>query len=127
MHVSCRLHVAEDVVLQVADRFQGEGDVLVDLDVADHLGGFGPLGEVDEVGAFDDGGDSVFDEGEVGKVDACTISAFLFDAETDLLVPKKGMHGGFDRFNVSLYSVKFFVLLINFRMLSSTVCVRELT
>ncbi len=40
------------------------------LDVANHFGGLGALGEVDEVGAFDERGDAVFDEGEVGEVDA---------------------------------------------------------
>jgi hypothetical protein len=36
---------------------------LVLLDVADYFGGFGPLGEVDEVGFLDERGDAVFDEG----------------------------------------------------------------
>jgi hypothetical protein len=36
---------------------------LVLLDVADHFGGFGALGEVDEGGFFDQRGDPVFDEG----------------------------------------------------------------
>ena len=47
VHVARRLHVAEDVVLEVDDRFEGVGHVLVLLDVADDFGGFGAFGEVD--------------------------------------------------------------------------------
>lgn len=54
MHVPRRLHVAEDVILQIRHRFQGVGNVLVLLDVADDLGGLGALGEVDELGVFDE-------------------------------------------------------------------------
>ena len=63
VHVACGLHVGEDVVLQLGDGLQGIRDVLVLLDVADDFGSFGALGEVDEVGLFDQGGDAVFDEG----------------------------------------------------------------
>ena len=63
MDVARRLHVTEDVVLQVAYRFEGVRNVLVLLNVADDVGCFGAFGEVDEVGALDNGGDAVFDEG----------------------------------------------------------------
>ena len=63
VHIARSLHIAQNVILQVADGLQGVGHVLVLLDVTDDFGGFGALGEVDEVGAPDDGGDAVFDEG----------------------------------------------------------------
>jgi len=70
MHVPRRLHVAEYIILQVHYGLEGVGNVLVLLDVADDFCGLGALGEVDEVGAFYDRRDAVFDEGEVGEVDA---------------------------------------------------------
>ena len=42
------------------------------LDVADDFGGLGSFGEVDEIRAFEHRGDSVFDEGQIGEVDACS-------------------------------------------------------
>ena len=69
VHITCRLHVAQDIVLELRDRLQRVTDVLVLLDVANHLGRLGPLGEVDEIGLLDDGGDTVLDEGEIGQVD----------------------------------------------------------
>lgn len=73
MDVAGCLHVVEDVLLQLHDGLQVVGHVLVLLDVADDLGCFGVLGEVDGGGFLDDGGDAVFDEGEVGEVDACQL------------------------------------------------------
>ena len=54
MHIPCRLHVAEDVVLKLWNRLKGIRDVLVLLDITDHFGGLGSLCEVDEVGTLDD-------------------------------------------------------------------------
>ena len=70
VHVAGRLHVAEDVVLDL-----GNGDVLiwrvlVLLDVADDFGRLGPLAEVDQV-RLRQGGNAVLDESQVGQVDAC--------------------------------------------------------
>lgn len=69
MDIARGLHVTQDVILEVADGFEGVGDVLVLLDVPDDFGGLGAFGEIDEVGAADDGGDAVFDEGQVGEID----------------------------------------------------------
>ena len=74
MDVARSLHVGEDIILEFGNGLKGVGHFLVLLDVADDLGGFGAFGEVDEVGAAEDGGDAVFDEGEVGEVDACGFS-----------------------------------------------------
>ena len=70
VHVARRLHVGEDVFLQLGDRLQRVGDRLTLLDVADDVCGLGAFGEVDEIGGFDGAGDSIFDEGEIGEVDA---------------------------------------------------------
>ena len=67
VHIARTVHVAEDIILKIANGPQRIRDVLELLDVANHVGGLGPLRKVDEVGAFDDGGDAVFDEGEVGQ------------------------------------------------------------
>jgi len=45
------------------------------LDVTDHFGRFGALGEIDVVRLLDDGRDAIFDESEVGQVDAYSSSA----------------------------------------------------
>jgi hypothetical protein len=41
---------------------------LVLLDVADHFGRLCPLGEVDQVGSFDERGYAILDEREIGEV-----------------------------------------------------------
>jgi hypothetical protein len=69
VHIPSRLHVAQDVVLQVADRFEGVGDVLILLNVSNDVRGFGAFGEVDEVSSFDDGGYAIFDESEISEID----------------------------------------------------------
>lgn len=70
MHVTRRLHVAQDVFLQLRHRVQHVGFDLELLNVTDHFGRFGAFGEVDEVRLLDEGWDAVFDESEVGQVDA---------------------------------------------------------
>ena len=70
MHVTRGLHVAQDIFLKLGHGREWVGHVLVLLDVADDFGRFGTLGEVDECGFLDDGGDSIFDEGEICEVDA---------------------------------------------------------
>ena len=70
MYVARSLHVAQDVVLKFRHGLEGVGNVLVLLNVANDFCGFGTFGEVDEVGTLDDGGDTVFNEGQVGEVDA---------------------------------------------------------
>jgi hypothetical protein len=42
-------------------------------------------------------------------------------------LPKKGMHGGLALCRVSRYSAKFFVLFINFRILSKVAMTRAFT
>lgn len=71
VHVAGSLHVAQDVVLQLRHRLQRVGDVLVLLDVADHLGRLCTLGKVDEVGLLDNRRDAVLDEGKIRQVYAC--------------------------------------------------------
>lgn len=63
MHITRGLHITQNILLQLRHRLERVGHVLVLLDVSDHLGGFRALGEVDERGFLDDGGDAVFDEG----------------------------------------------------------------
>lgn len=63
MHIPRRLHITQDILLELRHRLKGVRHVLVLLDVADYLCGFGALGEVDEGGFLDDGGDAVLDEG----------------------------------------------------------------
>lgn len=70
MYIARSLHVAQDVVLKLRHWLEGVRHILVLLDVADDLCRFGPFGKVDVVRAFDDRGNAVLDEGQVGKVDA---------------------------------------------------------
>lgn len=70
MYVARSLHIAQDVVLKFGHWLERVGHILVLLDVADDLCGFGTFGEVDEIRPFDDGGNAVLDEGQIGKVDA---------------------------------------------------------
>lgn len=72
--VSSRLHVAQDVVLQLGYGLERVADVLVLLDIADDVGRLRSLGEVDEVGLLDDGRDAILDKGQIRQVDACTES-----------------------------------------------------
>ena len=120
LHIGVHLlHRIEDILLQLRHGLQRVRRVLVLLDVADDLGRLGALGEVDEVRALDDGGDTVFDEGEVGEVDAWREGRGLVDwecerrgrrgkgsswvcgQETGMELPKNGMHGGQASFSVS--------------------------
>lgn len=70
MYVARSLHVAQDVVLKFGHRLQRIWHILIHLDVADDLCSFRAFGEVDRIRPFDDRGDAVLDEGQVGKVDA---------------------------------------------------------
>ena len=63
MHVACRLHVAQYIILEIADRLEWIGHILIILDVADNIGGFGALRKVDKVRAFDNRRNAIFDEG----------------------------------------------------------------
>jgi hypothetical protein len=71
VYIACRLHVRQDIVLQFRDRLQWKWHILVLLDIANHLGGLCAFGKVDKVRFFDEGGDTVFDEGQVGKIYTC--------------------------------------------------------
>jgi hypothetical protein len=70
VHIARRLHIRQDVVLQLGDGLQRVRHVLVLLDVADDFGSLGALGEVYEVRLLDERGDAVFNECEVREVDA---------------------------------------------------------
>jgi len=70
VHIPGRLHIAQYIVLQVADGLERVGDVLILLNVSDDISGFGSFGEVDEVSTLDHGWDAVFDESKVGEIDA---------------------------------------------------------
>lgn len=76
MHVTSRLHVAEDVLLKVDNRPEGIWNILILLNIADDFGGLGPFSEVDEVGAPDHRWDAVFDKGQVRKVYPCEVSIY---------------------------------------------------
>lgn len=69
MDVSCSLHVAQYVILQLGYRLEGVGCVLILLNVTDNLSSLGSLGEVDEVSLLDDRWDTVLDEGKIRQVD----------------------------------------------------------
>ncbi len=62
MHISCRLHIGQNVILQVADGLERIRDVLVLLDVTYDICRFGAFGEVDEICFLDYGRYAVFDE-----------------------------------------------------------------
>ena len=71
LHIGIHLlYCVEDVLLQLRHGLQRVRRVLILLNIADYLGSLGALGEIDEIRALDDGGDAVFDEGEVGEIDA---------------------------------------------------------
>ena len=70
MHVASGLHVAQYVVLQISDRFEGIWNVLILLNIPDDVSGFGAFGKVDEVGPFNDRGYAILNEGEISKIDA---------------------------------------------------------
>lgn len=71
MHISRRLHITQNVVLQLGYWLQGVTHILVLLDITNHLSGLRSLGEVDEISLLDDGGDAVFDEGQIGQIYTC--------------------------------------------------------
>lgn len=69
MHIARRLHVGEDIVLQLGNRLQRVGYVLILLDIANDFGRLRALGKVDEIGAFDQRWNTVFDKGQVREID----------------------------------------------------------
>jgi hypothetical protein len=99
MHVPCCLHVAQYVVLQLGNRLQRVSHCLVLLNIADYLCRLCALGKVDEVGLLDNGGDTIFDKGEIRQVDTYARKVSNCPRRPGVTrgcsVPKKGMHGGF--------------------------------
>ena len=71
MYVSCSLHIAQDIILEIPHGFEWVWYILVLLYVSNDICGLGSFCKVNEIRAFDDGGNAVFDEGKVGEVDAC--------------------------------------------------------
>lgn len=70
MDITCSLHVAKDVVLQVTHALEGIRHILVLLNVADDFSGFSTFSKIDQVGLADNAGDAIFDESEIREVDA---------------------------------------------------------
>jgi hypothetical protein len=70
MDITSLSHIAENVLLEIRDRVERVRHILVLLYISDDFGGFGPLGEVDEIGVLNDRCNAVFDEGEIGKIHA---------------------------------------------------------
>lgn len=70
MDITRRLHIAENVILQVADGLQRIRHILVLLDIPNDFGRFGTLGKVDQIRFLDDRRNAVLDECQVSKVDA---------------------------------------------------------
>ena len=68
MHIPCRLHIAENIVLKFRNRLERIWDVLILLDITNHFRGFGSLCEVDVIGSFDDRWDAIFDESKICKI-----------------------------------------------------------
>lgn len=71
MHVSCRLHIAQNVVLKLGNRLKRIWHILILLDVANHFRGLGSLRKVDQIAALDDRRNTIFNEGEICEVDTC--------------------------------------------------------
>ena len=78
VHITCRLHVAQNVILEVADGFERVRDDLVLLDITDDLGCFGPLGKVNVVGLLDNRWDTILDEGQVGEIDTLRTRSAMY-------------------------------------------------
>lgn len=70
MHIASRLHIAQYIILQVGHGFENVGYVLILLDISNDVGGFGSFGKVDEVRTFNYRGYAVFDECQIGEIDA---------------------------------------------------------
>ncbi len=68
MYIASFSHVAENILLKIRNRIERVGYVLVLLYITNHLGRLGPLGKIDEVGVFDDRRNSIFDEGQIRKI-----------------------------------------------------------
>ena len=68
VHIACRLHVVQYVILEIGDGLEWVGHILIILDISDNIGGFDALRKIDKVCAFDDRGNAVFNEGQVGEV-----------------------------------------------------------
>ena len=69
MHISCRLHIAENVFLEFGDRLERIGNVLILPNVTDDFCSFGTFGEVYQICAFDDRRNTVLDKCKVRQVD----------------------------------------------------------
>ncbi len=128
VYVACRLHVAQYIVLEVADRFQWVWHILILLDVTDNLSCLSPFGKVDQIGLLDDRWNTVLDERQVGKVNTLRRRSVMYVmVRSGANIPKKGIHGGFAQCNVSRYSPKFLVLPMSLLIDSRTVRVRAFT
>lgn len=127
MHIAGRLHIRENVLLQLWNRLQRVRYVLILLNVANDFGRLRALGKVDEIGAFDQRGNTVFDECQICKIDALWVLVWWVRFLKGHRVPKKGIQGGFALCRVSRYSAKFFVLPMSLRMLSNVAIERWLT
>lgn len=82
MHVTSRLHVAQDVILKLANRLERVRNILILLDVTDDFGGLGPFSEVDEVGALNNRWDTVLNKGQVREVYPCIASVYYIPPES---------------------------------------------
>jgi hypothetical protein len=69
VNIACCRHVAQDVVLQFRYRLQRVCDVLVLLNVTDHLRRLCTLGKIDEIGSLDYRRDAIFNKSEIREVD----------------------------------------------------------
>ena len=70
MHIASRLHVAQHVILQVRDRFEDVGYILILLDISNDVGRLSSFSKVDEVCTFDYRRYAVFDECQVCEINA---------------------------------------------------------
>ena len=93
MHIARRLHVREDVLLQFRHRLQRVRYVLILLDVANDFGRLCALGKVDEIGAFDQRRNTVFDECQVCEINTLYVLVFTSSFLTRTLRTKKGNTG----------------------------------
>lgn len=78
VYVACRLHVAQYIVLEVADRFKWVWHILILLDVTDNLSCLSPFGKVDQIGLLDDRWNTVLDERQVGKVNTLRRGSVMY-------------------------------------------------
>ena len=71
MHITCCLHIAQYILLQLWYRLQGVRYILVLLNVTYNFSCLCTFGEIDQCRLFDDGWNTILDEREIREIDTC--------------------------------------------------------